>query len=130
MLYDVIQDYDSLIIDLSARFFNFACTVSLPLLLTYKADLNEFLFNIKKKDSPYCDHCTNERETVEHFALLCQNYTNARVALVNKLISLNVGPTDVNLQTLLTGGQFSQKKRLRILTLFMEFVKESKRFDL
>ena len=94
------------------------------------ADLNEFLFNIKKRYSPYCDHCANERETVEHFALQCQNNTNARETLVNKLITLNVGPTDVNLQILLTGGPFSLKKRLKILTLFMEFIKESKRFDL
>ena len=93
-------------------------------------DLNEFLFNIKQRDSPYCDHCTNERETVEHYVLQCQNHRNVRVALINKLRTLNVGPNDINLQILLTGGSFSLNKRLTILNLFIEFVKDSKRFEL
>ena len=93
-------------------------------------DLNDYLFTIKKRDNPYCDHCPNVRETVEHFALHCQNFNNIREILFTNLGTLNVSPDTIGLRTLLDGGDGPYKLRLKILNLFVDFIKESKRFDL
>ena len=93
-------------------------------------DLNYFLFNIKKRDNPFCDHCLGEKETVEHFVLQCQYYNAARSNLINNLNSLDINPINFDLQTLLTGGLFSNKIRIKILLFFIEFIKESERLDI
>ena len=49
-------------------------------------DLNDHLHKLNLKDSPNCDFCTNERETVEHYIFSCQKYSNLRNALFNDLI--------------------------------------------
>ena len=93
-------------------------------------DLNYFLFNIKKRDNPFCDHCVGEKETVEHFVLQCPYYNGARSTLISKLNCLNINPVNVNLQTLLTGGSFSNKIRIKILQSFIDYIKESGRLDI
>ena len=93
------------------------------------ADLNEFLYNIKKRDDPFCNHCVGVNETVEHFVLHCKNYEHQRLNLYNRLNSLNINPIEVNLQLLLTGGLYVEGKRLKILRFFVHFVQQSKRFD-
>ena len=93
------------------------------------ADLNEFLYKIKKRDNPYCNNCIGVSESIEHFVLHCKTYENARLDLYNKLTCLKIKSNEVNLQILLTGGQFADKKRTKILKIFVDFVKQSKRFD-
>ena len=92
-------------------------------------DLNNYLFNIKKRDISYCDHCPNVRETVEHFALHCQNFNNIRQILFNELGILNVSPNIIGLKILLDGSDGPYKLRLKILNLFMDFINKSRRFD-
>ena len=93
-------------------------------------DLNNYLYNIKKRDNPFCNHCVGETETVEHFVLHCQYYNSARSSLINKLSCLDINPVNLDLQILLTGGLFSDKIRIKILQIFIEFIKESKRLDI
>ena len=92
-------------------------------------DLNDHLHKLNLKDSPNTDFCLNERETVEHYIFSCQKYSNLRNALFNDLANLNINQNNVNLQLLLT-GQGSNKIRIHILKIFMNFVKLTKRFEL
>ena len=92
-------------------------------------DLNNYLFTIKKRDNPFCDYCTNDRETVEHYALHCQKYNDIRTTLFSEIKALNVTQNTIDLQTLLSGGNGPYKLRIRILNLFILFIKDSKRFQ-
>ena len=90
--------------------------------------LNGYLHKIKMIDSPYCSNCGNTEESIEHFIFICPRYSNERKEMYNQLLQLNIRNNSVNLQLLLTGGSFSDKKRVRILKLFVKFIMESKRF--
>ena len=57
--------------------------------------LNAYLHRIGVVDSPKCVHC-DERESVEHYLLLCRRYTKERTQLRREL-----GRTPLNLITLL-----------------------------
>ena len=92
-------------------------------------DLNDHLHKINMKDSPNCDFCINERETVEHFILNCQKYGNIRNALFNDLANLDIDQNRINLQLLLT-GEGSDKFRIHILKLFVNLVKLTNRFGI
>ena len=92
-------------------------------------DLNNYLFTIKKRDNPFCDYCTNDRETVEHYALHCQKYNDIRITFFNEIKALNVTQNTIDLQTLLSGGNGTHNLRIRILNLFILFIKDSKRFQ-
>ena len=92
------------------------------------ADLNEFLFKIKKRNNPFCNNCVGVSETIEHFVLHCKSYEYPRMDLYNKLTHLKINSNQVNLQILLTGGPFDDKKRIKILRNFVEYVKQTKRF--
>ena len=94
------------------------------------ADLNEFLYNIKKRDDPFCNHCVGVNESVEHFVLHCGSYDHSRRSHYNKLNCLKINYNEVNLQLLLTGGLYADGKRLKILRFFVEFVKQTNRFDI
>ena len=50
--------------------------------------------------------------------------------MFTNLGTLNVSPDTIGLRTLLDGGDGPYKLRLKILNLFVDFIKESKRFDL
>ena len=93
------------------------------------ADLNEFLYNSKKRDNPYCTHCPGTNETVEHYVLHCPHYVDVRLTLYNKLNSINIISNEEILQILLTGGHFLDKIRLKVLRLFIELIYDSKRFE-
>ena len=73
--------------------------------------------------------CINERETIEHFILNCQKYGNFRNALFNDLANLDIDQNRINLQLLLT-GEGSDKFRIHILKLFINFVKLTNRFGI
>ena len=92
-------------------------------------NLNDHLHKIKLKDSPTCNFCTNERETVEHFVFECTEYIPFRTALFNDLGILNINQDEISLKLLLTGGEGSNKLKLNVLRLFIKYVKLTKRFE-
>ena len=92
-------------------------------------DLNNYLSTIKIRDNPFCDYCANDRETVEYYALHFQKYNDIRLTLFNEIKALNVTQNTIDFQTLLSGGNGPYKLRIRILNLFMLFIKNSKRFE-
>jgi len=47
--------------------------------------LNQYLFRIKKVDSPHCPHCPTVVETVHHFLLVCPHHLQARNGLIRRL---------------------------------------------
>ena len=93
-------------------------------------DLNEHLYKIKLETSPFCKFCTNETETMEHYIFNCTKYDNHRTKLVEELAKLNIDQNRINLHLLLTGGEGSRKDRLKILRIFINFVKLTERFDI
>ena len=87
------------------------------------------LFTIYKRNYPLRDYCANVRETVEHYVLRCQIFNDIRMISFNEFIVLNKSPDSIDLKTLLDGGDGPYKLKLNILNLFMEFIKELRRFD-
>ena len=92
--------------------------------------LNDHLHKINQIDSPICNFCTNERETVDHFIFECHEYSEFREILFNELAELNITQDEINSHLLLTGGDRENKSRLKILRKFMNYVKSTKRFEL
>ena len=93
-------------------------------------DLNDYLFEIKKLDSPFYNFCRDCRETVEHFVFECERYDNQRKILFDRLRCKHVDLNTLSLSLLLTGGYGTDKNRLVIMSIFVDFVKSTKRFDL
>ena len=93
-------------------------------------NLNDHLHKIKMKDSPNCNFCTNKKETVEHFIFECTEYISFRTALFNDLGNLNINQDEISLKLLLTGGEGSNKLKMKILRLFIKYVKLTKRFEI
>ena len=48
----------------------------------------------------------------------------------SKVSKLNIDQNRINLHLLLTGGEGSRKDRLKILRIFINFVKLTERFDI
>ena len=92
--------------------------------------LNDHLHKINLRDSPFCDFCTNKRETVEHFIFECQEYTGHREILHNELANLSINQNEIDLQMLLTGGEGTSKSKLQVLRKFINYIKMTKRFEL
>ena len=82
------------------------------------------------KDSPNFNFCTNKKETVEHFIFECREYVSFRTTLFNDLGNLNINQDEVTLKLLLTGGEGSIKLKIKILRIFIEYVKLTKRFEI
>ena len=93
-------------------------------------DLNNYLSTIKIRDNPFCDYCANNRKTVEHYVLHCAKYDNIRLTLFNDVNMLNVTHDIIDLQTLLNGGDRPYKLRLKILNIFLDFIKVYERFKI
>ncbi|ETO33158.1 ribonuclease HI [Reticulomyxa filosa] len=47
-------------------------------MITGKVGLNKYLYKIQKIETPFCEWCENEPETIEHFLKNCPNYTQLR----------------------------------------------------
>ena len=93
-------------------------------------DLNDHLFRLKLETSPLCKFCLTEVETVEHYIFQCPQYDNYRRMLIDELGKLNIKKEKINLELLLTGGDGINKVRLKILRVFINYVKLTKRFDI
>ena len=92
--------------------------------------LNDHLHKINLNDSPFCNFCTNERETVDHYIFECHEYRDLREMLYNELAELSITQDEINSHLLLTGGDGENKSRLKILRKFMNYIKSTNRFDL
>ena len=93
-------------------------------------DLNEHLYKIKLETAPFCKFCTTETETVEHYIFNCAKYNNYRTMLIEELAKLDIEKNKINLHLLLTGGEGPKKKRIKILRIFVNYVKLTGRFDI
>ena len=93
-------------------------------------DLNDHLFRLNLETSPLCKFCKTDVETVEHYIFHCSHYDTYRIMLIDELGKLNINQNKINLELLLTGGDDINKVRLKILRIFMKYVKLTKRFDI
>ena len=98
--------------------------------------LNKHKFNHGFRDiiTPMCS-CNTEEETVSHYLLRCPNFTQQRTHLMNELIKIfpNVFLTNDNLlSTILLFGdnQFSNNMNFKLLSLTIEYLISSQRFDM
>ena len=87
--------------------------VTLARLRSGHTKLNYFLHKIGKADSPFCNHCPGEFETVSHYILECPKYNTYRSDLRNNIRSLKI--EEFNLKLLLTGGGFKPNIKIKIL---------------
>ena len=93
-------------------------------------DLNDHLYRLKLETSPFCKFCKTEIETIEHYIFHCPKYDNYRTILIEDLGKLNINQNEINLQLLLTGGDGSNRIRLKILRNFVNYVRLTERFDI
>ena len=93
-------------------------------------DLNDHLYRLKLETSPFCKFCKTETETIEHYIFHCPKYENYRVVLIDELGKFNINQNEINLQLLLTGGDGTNRTRLKILRIFVNYVRLTKRFDI
>jgi hypothetical protein len=47
--------------------------------------LNFYLHRIKKRDDPFCEHCSNSKETIRHFLFECPANREARRSTLDPL---------------------------------------------
>ena len=64
---------------------------------------NEMLFRFKKVDSPSCDLCGIELETVEHLFFSCTKVSAFWEELYDLLISLNISATPFDVKDIIFG---------------------------
>ena len=91
-------------------------------------ELNEHLYKVKMIDSPNCSHCNNVVESIEHFIFFCPRYRKELKEMHDRMLKLNISNNSINLHLLLTGGNFSNRKRISVMKLFIKFIVDSKRF--
>ena len=104
--------------------------VLLARLRSGSTDLNDHLYKIKLETSPFWKFCTNKNETVEHYVFDCTKYKDYRKLLFDELNKLKISQNRINLHLLLTGGEGKSKDKLKILRLFINYVKSTERFNI
>ena len=87
----------------------------------------KYLFRIKRSNTAICPCCRLSPETIFHLAFECPAHHQARRKMVSALSNLNIGLNLINLGLLLTGGGYEEKKRLKIMQIFINFFRDSKR---
>ena len=87
--------------------------------------LNNYLFRIGKSDTPFCIHCNEIVESVNHFMMLCPHYELMRNRLKDEIESLNI--REFSLRLLLTGGGFKPNIRKQILRHTFIYVRDTNR---
>ena len=91
--------------------------------------LNSHRFTYHLTDHPYCPHCDNVPETIEHFFLFCPHYATARTVLYQALqdIGVNTRAYSEVISEILHGLNY-MKNPDYILTPVSTFLKNTNRF--
>ena len=92
------------------------------------AGLNSDLFRIRQVDNPNCLTC-GVRENVNHFIFRCGNYNVQRRLLFQDLRQVGIQENMVNLNLLLTGGNMTGRMRVKVMQIFVQFIKKTGRFN-
>ena len=77
-------------------------------------------------NDPNCPNCLVP-EDVNHFLLDCSQYTNERDVLKRELASLNI--SDINLCTILGGGQYVEEKQRKIIEATCKYLTATGRLE-
>ena len=86
------------------------------------AGVNEYLYRINRSVSPLCDTC-GVIEDIEHLLISCKKYDNGRASMYRDVAKLKV--TNINIKTLLGGGDFDEDTQYKIVKLLFKFLGES-----
>ena len=88
--------------------------------------LKQYLARFRMGNDPNCPNCLVP-EDVHHFLLDCSQYTNQRDVLKRELASLNIN--DVNLCTILGGGQYVEEKQRKIIEATCKYLTATGRLE-
>lgn len=83
--------------------------------------LNSHMHRFEMRDSANCTLC-NVPETVDHFLIECNQYSNARNSMKEALQLINVNLSTVNL---LLGGPYDESKQRKIHKIVIRFIMDS-----
>ena len=87
--------------------------------------LGSHMHRLKLQESPDCETCLKP-ETIEHFLLECNKYVTPRARMLLELRHLNLHPSQVTLEMLLTEGEEDQDKRKKIRDSVFKYLINSK----
>ena len=116
-----LQEYNWLSLD-NRRF-----DVLLARFRTGCVGVQKYLLKTKQSDTSLCPSCGLRSETIFHYVFECPAHHRVRRKMVSALSSFGINLNLINLGLLLTGGAYVDKKRLRIMQIFCQYILDTKR---